>query len=66
MFQITRDPSSGSFIQCLANITITVILDKHCIKLPDDAFLNIFKYFIIIQTVSTNYIFVHLFGNKVF
>ena len=65
MFRITRDPSSGSFIQCLAKIeclsrqcsththhaqicyhntdyvhanghdrTITVILAKHCIKLP--------------------------------
>jgi len=38
MFQITRDPSSGSFIQYLAygngsirhNRTITVILAKHC------------------------------------
>ena len=48
--------------------TITVILAKHCIKLPDDvgAILNIFKYFIIILTVSTNYIFVHLLDNKVF
>ena len=24
MFQITRDPSSGSFIQCLAKITVMV------------------------------------------
>jgi len=43
MFQITRDPSSGSFIQCLAKITvmvtITVILAKHCIRLPDDGSL---------------------------
>ena len=30
MFQITRDPSSGSFIQCLAKI-----------KLPDDGSLVI-------------------------
>ena len=102
MFRITRDPSSGSFIQCLAKITvialscpltylpvvrvctalsrerqcsththhgqicchntdyvhvnghdrtITVILVKHCIKLPDDGSLVIrnmleqFKYF---------------------
>jgi len=45
-------------------------------KLPDDGspvirnmvgvILNIFKYFIIILTVSTNYIFVHLLDNKVF
>jgi len=28
--------------------------------------LNIFKYFIIILIVSTNYIFVHLLDNKVF
>ena len=68
MFRITRDPSSGSFVQCLAKITvmvlscpltwtcchntdyvhinghdrtITVILAKHCIKLPDDGFLVI-------------------------
>ena len=27
---------------------------------------NILKYFIIILTVSTNYIFVHLLDNKVF
>ena len=25
MFRITRDPSSGSFIQCLANITVMVL-----------------------------------------
>jgi len=25
MFRITRDPSSGSFIQCLAKITVMVI-----------------------------------------
>jgi len=53
MFRITRDPSSGSFIQCSAKITIrchntdyihvnvhdrtiTVILAKRCINLPDD------------------------------
>ena len=46
MFRITRDPSSGSFIQCLAKImvmvhingrdrTIILILTKHCIELPD-------------------------------
>ena len=47
MFRITRDPSSGSSIQCLAKIvhingldrTITVILAKHCIKFPDDGSL---------------------------
>jgi len=27
---------------------------------------NIFKYFVIILIVSTNYIFVHLLDNKVF
>ena len=49
MFRITCDPSSGSFIQCLAEIT--VILAKHCIELPDDGSLVIrnmlehFKYF---------------------
>jgi len=61
MFRITRDPSSGSSIQCLSRLcsththhgqicyhntdyvhinrqdrTITVILAKHCIELPDD------------------------------
>jgi len=63
MFTITRDPSSGSFIQCLAKITImvllcpliwtdyvhvnghdrtiTVILAKHSIKIPDDGSLVI-------------------------
>ena len=64
MFRITRDPSSGTLIQCLAKITvthhgqicchdtdyvhvnghdrtITVILAKHCIKLPDDGSLVI-------------------------
>ena len=56
MFRITRDPSSGSFTQCLAKIcchntdyvhanghdrTITVILTKHCIKFPDDGSLVI-------------------------
>ena len=73
MFRITRDPSSGSFIQLLANITvmvlscpltwtysmlwqhircnyskyaaitstITVILSKHRLKLPDDGSLVI-------------------------
>ena len=30
------------------------------------AILNIFKYFIIILIVPTNYIFVHLLDNKVF
>jgi hypothetical protein len=50
MFRITRDPSSGSFIQCLAKITvmilsrdrtINVILAKHFIELPDDGSLVI-------------------------
>jgi len=77
MFPITRDPSSGSSIQCLAKITemvlgchsrlcstythhgqicfhnayyvhingqdktITVILAKHCIELPDNGSLVI-------------------------
>ena len=49
MFRITKDPSSGSFIQCLAKITvmvladpaaadrtINVILAKYYIKLPND------------------------------
>ena len=68
MFRITRDPSSGSCIQCLAkNTVINVILAKHCIQLPDDGslvirnileqILNISEYFIIILIVSTNYIF---------
>jgi hypothetical protein len=30
------------------------------------AILNIFKYFIIILIVATNYIFVHLLDNKLF
>ena len=56
--------------------TITVILVKHCIQLPDDGSLVIrnmleqilkgFKYFIINIIVSTNYIFVHLLEDKVF
>jgi len=56
--------------------TVNVILAKHYIKLPDDgsicdpkhvgAILNIFKYFIIILIVSTNYIFVHLLDNEMF
>jgi len=100
MFRITRGPSTGSFLQCLAKITvmvlscplichntdyihinghdrtITVILAKHCRKLPVDghlvirnmlgAIVNILKYFIIILIVSTNYIFVQLLDNKVF
>ena len=66
MFRITRDPSSGSSIQCLSrpcsthtyqgqicchntdyvhinrhDRTITVILAKHCIELPDDGSLVI-------------------------
>jgi len=51
MFRITRDPSSGRFIQCLAKITVTitvilakpVILAKHSIKLPDDGSLVIWN-----------------------
>jgi len=53
--------------------TITVILAKHCIHLPDDGSLVIrnmleqfFKYFIIILIVSTSYIFLHLLDNEVF
>ena len=58
----------------MLNKTITVILAKHSIQLPDDGslvirnmleHLNIFKYFIIL-IVSTNYIFVHLLDNKLF
>ena len=46
MFRITMDPSSGSSIQCYVHIkgpdrTITVILAKHCVKLPDDGSLVI-------------------------
>jgi len=57
MFRITEDPSSGSFLQCLAkktcchntdyvhinahDRTITVILVRHCIELPDDGSLVI-------------------------
>ena len=44
MFRITRDPSSGNSIHCLAKITvitITVILAKHCTNLPDDGSLVI-------------------------
>ena len=55
--------------------TITVILAKHCIKLPDDGSLvirnmleqfEIFEIFYIISFVSTNYIFVHLLDNYMF
>jgi len=52
MFRITRDPSSGSSIQCLTkngrDRTMTVILAKHCIELPDDGSIvirNIFEQF---------------------
>jgi len=58
MFRNTRDPSTGSSIQCLAKITvvhikgrdrtINVILAKHCIKLPVDGslvFRNILEQF---------------------
>ena len=44
MFRITRDPSTGSFLQRLVKITvlyITVILAKHCKNLPDDGSLVI-------------------------
>ena len=49
MFWIKRDPTSVSSIHCLAKITvmhpvtITVILAKHCIDLPDDGSLVIRK-----------------------
>ena len=59
MFRNTRDPSTGSFIQCLAKITLmvlsrpliwtTVILAKHCIELPVDGslvFRNILEQFL--------------------
>ena len=59
MFRITRDPSSGSFIQCLAKITVMVL------SCPLTYFKQI-KIFIIILIVSTNYIFVHLLDNNVF
>ena len=53
MFRITKDSSSGSFIQFLAKKHVGVIS-------------NILKYFIVILILSTNYIFVHLLGNEVF
>ena len=49
--------------------TITVILTKLCVKFPPKyvgIILNIFKCFIVILIVSTNYIFVHLLDIKVF
>jgi len=55
--------------------TVTVILAKHCIELPNGGSLVIrnmlgnlkyLKHFIIILIVSTNYIFVHLLDNEVF
>jgi len=45
-------------------------LAKHCLKPPDDGslvirnILNIFKYFVIILIVSTNYIFARLLDNN--
>ena len=39
MFQITRDPSSESLAK------ITVILAKHCTKLPDDENFVIWNMF---------------------
>jgi len=44
MFWITRDPSSGSSIQCLAKITVMVLswsVDMDCIELPDEGSLVI-------------------------
>jgi len=35
-------------------------------KIFKNAFLNIYKYFIIILIVSSNYILVHVLDNKVF
>ena len=55
MSRITRDPSSGRSIQCLAKITVMVL------SCP----LTWTKYFIIILIVSRNYIFVHLLHSKV-
>ena len=52
--------------------TNTVILAKHCIKLPDDGsfvirnMLGNFKYFIIVLILSRNYIIVHLLIIKCF
>jgi len=66
MFRITRDPSSGSFIQCLAKITVMVLSYPVGHDRTITVILNIFKYSIIIIIVSTNYIFVHLLDNKVF
>jgi len=66
---------------CTAHINgqdraITVSLTKYCIEssmMMDPLWtekcwnnFNYFKYFIIILIVSTNYIFVYLFDNKVF
>ena len=39
MFRITRDPSSGSFIQCLAKITVMVL--RH--NVPDRSAASHFR-----------------------
>jgi len=51
--------------------TIPVILGKYCIRLPEDGsfvirdMLSTFKHLIIL-TISTKYIFVHLLDDNVF
>jgi hypothetical protein len=60
MFRITRDPSSGSSIQCLAKFTVMVLsilsVDIDVVGVMS-AYLQIccnFKYFIIIPIISKN------------
>ena len=53
----------------LVQKVVFLILIRTLARLQNEnvgANLNIFKYFIIILIVSTNYIFVHLLDNKVF
>ena len=41
MFRITRDPSSGSFTQCLAKITVMVLsCPLTCCRNTDDVHIN--------------------------
>jgi len=55
MFRITRDPSSGSFIQCLAKIAV-MVLSRPLIWVDRS----------ITVIVPMNYTFVHMLNNKVF
>jgi len=79
MFRITRDPSSGALYSAWLNYSNGSIssVDVDVVGVMEayspvvrvctaQSRVPLFKYFIIILIVSTNYIFVHLLDNKVF